>query len=140
MIVTPLIRKSASRAYAGLRIPFAVVESRLPESSRVRSGLHAALRTMDSSLGRLTRPPAEESEPRPGRTTQPAEPAAPAQEIEAEREAIAEAVRERQPDVGELADPNLDVAEVQAQLQAKHAVEERVEAEQARGSSGRRPT
>ena len=46
----------------------------------------------------------------------------------ADREAIAQAVRERQPDVGELADPDLDVAEVQAQLQAKHAIEAREEA------------
>jgi hypothetical protein len=69
--------------------------------------------------------------------TSPDAPAA-AEDLEAEREAIAEAVRERQPDVGELADPELDVAEVQAQLQAKHAVELREEEKQhSDGAAGR---
>lgn len=130
MIATPLIRKSASLAYAGIRMPFAVVESRLPESSGIRTGLHAALQTVDVSVHQLLHPSSAESDA--GASAQ----AVPSHDDGAEREAIAEAVRERQPDVGELADPDLDVAEVQAQLQAKHAVEAREEARQASDGTG----
>lgn len=129
MIVTPLIRRSASFAYAGVRTPFAVLESRLPESSRVRTGLHTALQTIDSSVEQLLHEPGGESRARLTRSLD----AALWEDSDAERDAIADAVRERQPNVGELADPELDVAEVQAQLQAKHAVEAREEAKQAPG-------
>jgi hypothetical protein len=124
VIVTPLVRKSASFAYTTIRTPFALVESRLPESSRVRTGLHAALETADSSVEQLLQLLAGESDARP---SDGAAEEVSSQERDAEREAIAEAVRERQPDVGELADPELDVAEVQAELQAKHAIEAREE-------------
>jgi hypothetical protein len=137
-----------------MRTPLALVESRLPENSKVRTGLHAALRTVDSSVHALLREPEQESAMPPSRPTAPTDtspdpatratadtsPDAPAaaEDLEAEREAIAEAVRERQPDVGELADPELDVAEVQAQLQAKHAVELREEEKQhSEGGAGR---
>ena len=130
MIASPLLRKSATIAYTGVRLPLAAVENRLPQSSRVRAGLQIAIRTIDSSMAPLLKPPADESaapgDPAAGDSAGPGEPAA-APDREAEREAIAEAVRERQPDVGELADPNLDVAEVQAELQAKHALEARDE-------------
>ena len=43
MNVTPLIHKSATGAYAGIRLPFVLIENRLPESSKVRTGLHTAL-------------------------------------------------------------------------------------------------
>jgi hypothetical protein len=125
-----LIRKSASLAYAGFRTPLTLVENRLPENSKLRTGLHVALRTVDSSVhGLLGRSQPESAAPpaggaQPSATIDTSQDApAPTPDVEAEREAIAEAVRERQPDVGELADPELDVAEVQAQLQAKHAVE-----------------
>jgi hypothetical protein len=122
--VTPLIRKSASVAYAGIRTPFALVENKLPESSKARVGLHAVLRTLDTSVAGLLREPVTESAAPAGDAAPATEPA-PGPDLEAEREAIAEAVRESQPDVGELADPDLDVADVQAQLQAKHTIEER---------------
>jgi hypothetical protein len=123
--VTSLIRKSASRAYAGIRMPFALVENGLPERSKVRIGLHAALEKLDSAVGQLLRgSPTESAQPDDSSGTSAA---ATSPDVEAEREAIVEAVRERQPDVGELADPDLDVAEVQAQLQAKHAIQEREE-------------
>jgi hypothetical protein len=128
MNVTPLIQKSASRAYAGIRMPFAVVENRLPESSRVRTGLHVALQTVDSSVRHLLHQPQGQSGERSSEASTPTGETFAAPDIAAEREAIAQAVRERQPDVGELADPDLDVAEVQAQLQAKHAIEAREEA------------
>lgn len=130
MIVTPLIRKSASLAYAGIRLPFSVVESRLPERSGIRTGLHAVLQTVDSSLQQRLQPSSAES------VADARAQAVPSDDDDAEREAIAEAVRERQPDVGELADPDLDVAEVQAQLQAKHAIETREEARQAPDGTG----
>jgi hypothetical protein len=127
--VTPLLRKSAILAYAGVRTPFALVESRLPEDSKVRTGLHAALQTVDSSVQNLLHKPAADSGARSPGGPRPAEQPSPWADPDAEREAIAEAVRERQADVGELADPDLDVADVQAQLQAKHALEEREEAQ-----------
>lgn len=130
MFVTPLIRKSANFAYAGIRMPFALVENRLPENSRVRTGLQTALRTIDSSVGQLLREPGEGSGTQPSSGAHAATEDMLSKDTLAEREAIAEAVRERQANVGELADPDLDVAEVQAQLQAKHAVEARLEAEQ----------
>jgi hypothetical protein len=118
-------------------MPFAVLASRLPESSKIRGGLHAALRTADATVGQLVRQPPQASDGRqrhdPGRAE-----TVPASDTDAEREAIAEAVRERQPNVGELADPDLDVAEVQAQLQAKHAIEMREENEQSPDATGRR--
>jgi hypothetical protein len=127
VIVTPLVRKSASLAYTGIRTPFALMENQLPESSRLRTGLHAVLETVDSSVEQLLHLLAGESDaPRSDSAAGTAEPVA-SQDDEAEREAIAEAVRERQPDVGELADPDLDVADVQAELQAKHAIEAREE-------------
>ncbi|MDT4916666.1 MAG: hypothetical protein QOH89_1366 [Pseudonocardiales bacterium] len=139
MTVSPLIQKSASIAYAGIRMPLAALEHRMPESSRVRTGLHAALQTIDSSVGHLLHRQPEESvagqSDGPDATTEHV----PSQDVEAEREAIVEAVRERQPDVGELADPDLDVAEVQAQLQAKHAIELREEAKQMQDSAARPP-
>jgi hypothetical protein len=121
VIASPFIRKSASFAYAGIRVPFALVESRLPESSRIRTGLHAALQAVDASVEQLLNPA-------PAAAERDAGPAAASPDLDAEREAVAEAVREQQPDVGELADPELDVAEVQARLQAKHAIEARDEA------------
>jgi hypothetical protein len=122
-----LIRKSASIAYAGIRMPLALVENRLPEDSRVRNGIHGALMTIDSSVGQLLHPARNAPSPRPDRNRDTAPDTAPdaAPDLAAEREAIFEAVRENQPTVGELADPDLDVADVQAQLQAKHALEER---------------
>lgn len=129
--VTPLIRKSAGVAYTGLRTPFALVENRLPERSKARVGLHAVLQTIDTSVAGLLREPVTEPVAPPSeapRATEADAPADPDADLEAEREAVAQAVRERQPDVGELADPDLDVAEVQAQLQAKHAIEAREEA------------
>lgn len=127
MIANPLIRKSATVAYVAVRTPLAVVENRLPEGSGVRGGLTRALRRVDSAVAPLLHERPERS-PEGRAATKPETP--PAQDLEAEREAIAEAVRDRQPDVGELADPDLDVAEVQAQLQAKHAIELRLEADQ----------
>jgi hypothetical protein len=135
VIANPLLRKSATVAYAAIRTPLALVENRLPESSGVRTGLQRALHTLDTSVAPLLhQQPEPRAERRDGSAPPPAAtpPATPAQDIQAEQEAIAEAVRERQPDVGELADPNLDVAEVQARLQAKHAVELRLEAEENR--------
>jgi hypothetical protein len=108
-------------------MPFALVESRLPESSKVRTGLHAVLETADSSVEQLLDLLTGESDARPGNSDATTAGGLSAHDEDVEREAIAEAVRERQPDVGELADPDLDVAEVQARLQAKHAVEAREE-------------
>jgi hypothetical protein len=128
VIVTPLVRKSASFAYTTIRTPFALVENRLPESSRVRTGLRVALETADSSVEQLLQLLTGESDARPSdATVDRVSSQVSSQDSDADREAIAEAVRERQPDVGELADPELDVADVQAELQAKHAIEAREE-------------
>jgi hypothetical protein len=139
VIVAPLIRKSASTAYAGIRMPFAVIENRLPGSSRVRAGLHAALHRIDSSIEHLLHQQPKESVAGQGDSSGVMTEDIPAQDIEADREAIVEAVREHQPDVGELADPDLDVSEVQAQLQAKHAIELREEAKHMHDGAARRP-
>lgn len=131
--MTPLslLRRPATFAYGAVRTPLALIESRLPDSSRLRAGLGTALRGADAWLdGEAPR-----IDPQPRNSAQvapePAHDAAadPWQDGEAVREAIVDDVRERQPDVGELADPDLDVAEVQAQLRAKHAVAEHESAE-----------
>ena len=119
-MVSRLIRKSVSITYRGVRTPLVAAVSRLPHGSRVRTGLHAVLQTVDARLNRTREPD------RAGATRSNRAASAPTENAEAERAAVAAAVRERQPDEGELADPEL--AEVQAQLQAKHAVEEATQA------------
>jgi hypothetical protein len=126
------LRKPIGLAYQAVRGPLALVQSRLPAHSKLRAGLAAALHGADSQLGgRGSQSAGRSATPSPGSARESErqrthDPVADAwQDEDAAREAIVEAVRERQPDVGELADPNLDVAEVQAQLQAKHALEER---------------
>ena len=138
MIVTPLVRKSASLAYTGMRRPFALVEERLPEGSRVRTGLHVALETVDSSVEQLLHLLAGESDPHASDSSAatPEPEPVPSHDSDAERDAIAEAVREHQANVGELADPDLDVADVQAELQAKHAIEAREEDTEWPGAEG----
>jgi hypothetical protein len=115
-----LLRKPIGLAYQAVRMPLALVESRLPQRSKVRAGLAAGLHRIDTRMA--GEPPQAERRPETARSHD-------VWECEdTAREAVVEAVRDRQPDVGELADPDLDVAEVQAQLQAKHAIEERAQA------------
>jgi hypothetical protein len=140
VVVTALIRKSANLAYTGIHTPFVMLENRLPEGSRVRAGLHAALQVVDSSVEQVLHRLDGQSAARSTPSAAGAAEAPPSQDREAEREAIEEAVRERQPNVGELADRDLDVAEVQAHLQAKHAIETREEVEQSPDDAAHRPT
>jgi hypothetical protein len=132
-----LLRKPATTAYRAVRVPFALVENRLPQSSKIRAGLAAAITSVDSWIGEHGREEGTSRTEAPVPSQSPAQESAPDpwQDEEAARAAIEEAVRERQPEVGELADPDLDVAEVQAQLQAKHALEERQRAEAERSDN-----
>ena len=124
MIANPLVRKVVRAEYTILRTPLAVVDQRVVaprfgDDSMLHISIERGLHTLDAVADRLL-----------GDSTAPApEPASAehAEELEHEREQIAETILEEEPVVGERADPDLDVAEVQAQLRAKHAVEEREE-------------
>jgi hypothetical protein len=149
VIANPLVRKVVRTEYAMLRAPLAVVDRRvvaryLAEDSKVRISLERGLHTLDAVAGRLlaekaggpstpasgrqearTRPAGPAGTPPPADHPEPQEP-----DLEEEREQIVEHILEEQPAVGELADPDLDVAEVQAELRAKHLIQEREEERQ----------
>jgi hypothetical protein len=132
MIADTLIRKAAGLGIAGLSTSLSLVESRVRPGSRAQAGLQSARHVLNSAANAIAAQAEHPEASRPQRSAPPreastprGEAAEPAADLDAEREAVAEAIRERQPDVGELADPELDVAEVQAQLQAKHAIEEK---------------
>lgn len=118
MISNPLIRKVVEVEYALVRTPLRLVERRMPDGSSMRSILGRGVHTLDEVMAGLLAEPydiaARTGDDHPAK-------------LQHDREEIAKAVREQQPTVGELADPDLDVAEVQAQLRAKHAVEARQE-------------
>jgi hypothetical protein len=128
---TALIRTCASAAYALTRAPFVLVDHRLPDGSVLRRR-EEPLGTLDALVrGLLDERTAQRPDPA-GPPAPDEAPPVPERDIRREQEAIAREIRRRQPDVGELADPDLDVAEVQAELEAKHIVEAREEA-RARG-------
>jgi hypothetical protein len=145
MIANPVLRKMVEFEYAAVRTPLALLDRRLPESSPVHHVLERGLTGLDGFVAGLLATPADAAPRDAAPTESPARHAAPddasardeaadptLEEFEQEREQIAEAIRAEQPDVGELADPDLDVAEVQAQLRAKHLIEERLEQERTR--------
>jgi hypothetical protein len=131
----------------------------LPDDSKVRVSLERGLHTLDVAAGRLLNEPApkanrpkdesprdespRDESPKSDANEQqsasthshleqvvpPADHADPQEpDVEEEREHIVEAILD-EPAVGELADPELDVADVQAQLRAKHLLQEREEQE-----------
>jgi hypothetical protein len=117
MIANPVLRKFVEFEYAAVRTPLALLDRRVPEESAVHRVLDRGLAGLDSLVAGLLAEPA-------------VTPAVDDDELASEREQIAEAIRAEQAEVGELADPELDVADVQAKLRAKHIVEERLEQQQ----------
>jgi len=130
VIANPVIRTVVEVEYAIVRLPLALIARRMPEGSLLRNALDRGLHTLDGVMAGLLATP----DTRPAHPAESVREAAPAEELaadlEEERAEIAATILEQEPVVGERADPNLDVAEVQAQLRAKHIVEERLEEEQ----------
>jgi hypothetical protein len=118
VIANPLIRKVVEVEYALMRTPLAAVGHRLAEGSTARAALDRSVQTLDELIAGLLATPAD---------LRPRAAAADHGDLEHDREQIADAIRAEAPEVGERADPDLDVADVQAELRAKHAVEEREE-------------
>jgi hypothetical protein len=138
MISNPVVRKVVQVEYTLVRTPLVVLDRRLlahvPAASMIRTSLERGIDTLDAAAGRLLRP--AESDARPDDPGNQAEngPSAfePADRTVAvpvdEVEQIAEQLLARSdtaPPVGELADP--DLQEVQAELRAKHLLEEQEE-------------
>jgi hypothetical protein len=136
MINNTFVRKAVQVEYAILRTPLAAVSNqlgaRLADDSKIRVSVEQGLQVLDAAASRLLRPagparstgsatPAGDAAPKP-QTEQP-QPQPQAEEIERVAEVILDE-QEQKPIAGELADPELDVAEVQAQLRAKHLLEE----------------
>jgi hypothetical protein len=132
VIANALIRKAVEVEYTLVRTPLAAAERRLPAGSSIRTLLDRSLHTLDELIAGLLAEPYDIAV----RTAEDSHDEH-AVQLQHDREEIAEAVRQQQPSVGELADPDLDVAEVQAQLRAKHAVEEREEARLFKERGGR---
>jgi hypothetical protein len=148
VISNTLVRRAVQLEYSLLRTPLAVVNrglaSRLRKDSKVRAGVERGLGTLDAVAGQLLSPPSTER--RNGsssngsgeqRAKSPAAADVPADgnvesthdEIELshddEVERVVHEIREEldeKPVTGELADPELQ--EVQAELRARHLVEE----------------
>jgi uncharacterized membrane protein len=124
VIANSLLRRVTGLATGGIRLGVNIVSSLVEQ---VRGDASSSSRSSSSgeapasSPASTVEPPPAAPSPETAHRRAAAKAAKPA--TQQEREAIAETIRDRQPDVGELADPDLDVAEVQAQLQAKHTVE-----------------
>jgi septal ring-binding cell division protein DamX len=152
VISNTLVRRAVQIEYSLLRTPLAVVNrgltSRLRKGSKVRLGVERGLGTLDAVAGQLLSPsssPSSSTDRRNGSATDeraksPAAADVPADgnvepthhEVELshddEVERVVEEIREElehKPVTGELADPGLQ--EVQAELRAKHLVEEHEE-------------
>jgi hypothetical protein len=110
--------------YAAVRTPLALLDRRLPANSSVHRVVGRGLSGLDGLVAGLLTEPADYP---PAQSQSVRGPGPEPEELAHERDMIAEAIRAEQPEVGELADPELDVADVQAQLRAKHLVEERLE-------------
>lgn len=136
MITNTLVRKAVQVEYSILRAPLAMIDRQLAthlgDDSKVRFPFELGLDSLDAVAGRLLARPGSaqrseaktrQSDEQPDATTpQPVEPT-----LEDEVERVAEELLEEQeqkPVAGELADPDLDVAEVQAELRAKHLLQE----------------
>jgi hypothetical protein len=153
MISNPVVRKVVQFEYTLVRTPLVVLDRRLlahvPAASMIRTSLERGIDTLDAAAGRLLRPRTDSrgatSRPSSAPPPAPTEPSAPVEEtvdteaaFEAadrtvevpldEVEQVAEQLLARSdttPPVGELADP--DLQEVQAELRAKHLLEEQEE-------------
>jgi hypothetical protein len=118
VIANPLVRTIVKIEYAMLRVPLVAVDRRLPRKSKIRTSLQQCIHALDAVVeGLLAEPDRSAPQPAQPSAAQPAEP-----DVELEREQVAGMIRKEQPGTGELTDP--DLAEVQAQLRAKHIVEE----------------
>ncbi|MFN2562340.1 MAG: hypothetical protein ABR571_13730 [Jatrophihabitans sp.] len=143
MISNTLVRRAVQLEYSLLRTPLAVVKrnltSRLSKDSKVRVGVERGLGTLDAVAGQLLSPPSTDRPSGSGdeRTKSRAAADVPADgnvepthdEVELSHDdEVARVVveireeLEQKPVTGELADPELQ--EVQAELRAKHLVEE----------------
>lgn len=146
MIGNPMVRKAVQVEYAVLRAPLTMLEQQVvsryfDESSVVRASFERGLDVFDSAAARLLQQAPEPPEPpRPAPTAstpprrRPATPPAPADVEplpEEEQEEVAELVgelleqEETETFKGELADD--EMRRVQAELRAKHTVEEQAE-------------
>jgi hypothetical protein len=151
VISNTLVRRAVQLEYSLLRTPLAVVKrnltSRLSKDSKVRVGVERGLGTLDAVAGQLLSPPSTDrpSTDRPSasgaeRAKSRAAADVPADgnvepthdEVELSHEdevsRVVDEIREeleQKPVTGELADPELQ--EVQAELRAKHLVEEHEE-------------
>lgn len=134
MITNAAVRKVVQVEYLLARTPLALIDQGLAarflaEDSKVRVTVERGLASLDAVADRLLNDPvpSPQAEERPTEEPAHAEPVeVPADEVERVAEELL-AEQEEKPAVGELADPELDVAEVQAQLRAKHLVEEQAE-------------
>jgi hypothetical protein len=143
VISNTLVRRAVQLEYSLLRAPLAVVKrnltSRLSQDSKLRVGVERGLGTLDAVAGQLLSSPSTDrhdgsADERPKSRAAADVPAdgnvePTHDEIElshdAEVERVVEEIREeldQKPVTGELADPELQ--EVQAELRAKHLVEE----------------
>jgi hypothetical protein len=126
------LQKAIRAEYTILRAPLSLLDarvvSRLDEGSRVRTTFERGLETLDSAAGRLLGPRPAQPQTSPAEPAEPAEPAGEQELPPEEQEEIEEltevllAEQEEQTFVGELADDEL--RRVQAELRAKHQVEE----------------
>jgi hypothetical protein len=143
VISNSVVRKVVQVEYALVRTPLAVLDrrvlTRLDEGSRIRLSFERGLQTLDAAAGRLFQAPksAARETPDPFQTPTAAAPETPdafavtdppvdvaVDEVERVADEIL-ADQDEKPMVGELADP--DLQEVQAQLRAKHLLEEQAE-------------
>lgn len=150
MIGNPMVRKAVEVEYAVLRAPLSLLDQQVvaryfDEASVVRTSFERGLDALDSAAARLlqqTQQPTERPEPpatspEPAAATGPAtspEPAAatepdtlPEEEQEEVEELADELLEQEETETfrGELADE--DMRRVQAELRAKHTVEEQAE-------------
>jgi hypothetical protein len=150
MIRNTLVRKAVQVEYSILRAPLAIVNrglaSRLARDSKVRLTVERGLGSLDAVAGQLLSKPS--SAQRNGHRDHKPEPSRAAADVPADGnvestheeaevthedavERVAEEILEEQeqkPVTGELADPELQ--EVQAEVRAKHLVEEYEEEQQ----------
>jgi hypothetical protein len=135
VLTNAAVRKVVQVEYLLARTPLVLIDRGLaarflPEDSKVRVLVERSLASLDAVAGRLLNdpaPPPRAEEPSDGARAHDEEPVgAPADEVQRVTEELL-AEHEDKPVVGELADPDLDVAEVQAQLRAKHLVEEQAQ-------------
>jgi hypothetical protein len=127
MISNPVLRTVVTAGYGAVRAPLALADRRLPRTSAVHPVIERGLRGLDGLMSGILAGPADARAAEQTAATGTESTAPDAERIAQEWEQVAAAVRAEQADVGELADPNLDVADVQAELRAKHIVEERLE-------------